>query len=84
MNKLKFVMTELQRAIEAELERKDGPQFTLDLGGDQPGKQQRERDLPPCTGASRKFPMKSNVNLPTFVPVFATPARGCSLSRLPG
>jgi hypothetical protein len=39
------VMTELQRAIQAELERKDGPQLLLDLGGDEPGKQQRERDL---------------------------------------
>jgi hypothetical protein len=38
-------MTELQRAIEAELERKDAPQLMLDLGGDEPGKQQRERDL---------------------------------------
>ena len=45
MNKLKTVMTELQRAIQAELERKDGPQLMLDLGGDEPGKQQRERDL---------------------------------------
>ncbi|AJZ57238.1 DEAD/DEAH box helicase family protein [Paraburkholderia fungorum] len=45
VNKLTTVMTELQRAIQAELERKDGPQLLLDLGGDEPGKQQRERDL---------------------------------------
>lgn len=45
VNKLTTVMTELQRAIQAELERKDGPQMLLDLGGDEPGKQQRERDL---------------------------------------
>jgi len=45
VNKLATVMTELQRAIQAELERKDGPQMLLDLGGDEPGKQQRERDL---------------------------------------
>ncbi len=45
VNKLRSVMTELQRAIKAELERKDGPQLLLDLGGDEPGKQQRERDL---------------------------------------
>jgi hypothetical protein len=45
VNKLTTVMTELQRAIQTELERKDGPQMLLDLGGDEPGKQQRERDL---------------------------------------
>jgi hypothetical protein len=45
VNKITTVMTELQRAIQAELERKDGPQMLLDLGGDEPGKQQRERDL---------------------------------------
>lgn len=42
VNKLTTVMTELQRAIEKEV----GPQqLTLDLSGDEPGKQQRERDL---------------------------------------
>ncbi|CAI8970308.1 Helicase [Pseudomonas jessenii] len=45
VNKLKAVMTELQRNIRAELDRKDGVQLILDLGGDEPGKQQRERDL---------------------------------------
>lgn len=45
VNKLTTVMTELQRAIQAEVDRKDGPQMLLDLGGDEPGKQQRERDL---------------------------------------
>lgn len=43
--KLKTVMTELQRAIQAELDHKDGAQLLLDLGGDAHGKQQRERDL---------------------------------------
>jgi len=45
VNKIKSVMTELQRAIQAELDRKDGPQMLLDLGGDEPGKRQRENDL---------------------------------------
>jgi SNF2 family DNA or RNA helicase len=45
VNKLKSIMTELQRSIQGELERKDGPQMLLDLGSDEPGKQQRERDL---------------------------------------
>lgn len=45
VNKLKTVMTELQRAIQAEVDRKDGPQLMLDLGDDAHGKQQRERDL---------------------------------------
>ena len=41
VNKLTSVLTELQRAIQAELKRKDGPQLLIDLGGDEPGKQQR-------------------------------------------
>lgn len=45
VNKITSVMTELQRAIQAELDRKDGPQLMLDLGGDEPGKRQRENDL---------------------------------------
>ncbi len=45
VNKVKSIMTELQRSIQAELERKDGPQMLLDLGSDEPGMQQRERDL---------------------------------------
>lgn len=45
VNKIKSVMTELQRAIQSELDRKDGPQMILDLGGDEPGKRQRENDL---------------------------------------
>jgi hypothetical protein len=45
VNKLKTVMTELQRAIQAELQSKDNPQLMLDLGGDTAGKHQRERDL---------------------------------------
>lgn len=45
VNKIKSVMTELQRAIQAELDRKDGHQMLLDLGGDEPGKRQRENDL---------------------------------------
>ena len=45
VSKIKAVMTELQRAIQTELEHKDGPQLLLDLGGDEPGKRQRENDL---------------------------------------
>ena len=45
VGKLKTVMIELQRAIQVEVERKDDPQLRLDLSGDEPGKQQRERDL---------------------------------------
>jgi SNF2 family DNA or RNA helicase len=45
VNKLRTVMTELQRSIREELENKDDPQFKLDLRGDEPGIQQRERDL---------------------------------------
>lgn len=45
VNKIATVMTELQRSIQLELEHKDNSQLLLDLGGDEPGKQQRERDL---------------------------------------
>jgi len=45
VNKIATVMTELQRSIQLELTHKDNPQLMLDLGGDDPGKQQRERDL---------------------------------------
>jgi hypothetical protein len=45
VNKIKAVMTELQRAIQAELDHKDGPQLILDLGADEPGRRQRENDL---------------------------------------
>ena len=45
VNKITTVMTELQRAIQAELDSKDAPQLLLDLGGDEPGRQQRENDL---------------------------------------
>jgi hypothetical protein len=43
VTKVRTVMQELQRAIREELERKDGPQMLLDLGGDE--RAQRERDL---------------------------------------
>jgi hypothetical protein len=43
VTKLSTVMRELERAIREELERKDGPQMLLDLGGDE--RAQRERDL---------------------------------------
>lgn len=56
VNKLKTVMTELQRAIQSELERKDGPQLMLDLGGDEPGKAQRERDLASLRQRLREIP----------------------------
>jgi len=45
VNKIATVMTELQRSIQLELTHKDNPQFMLDLAGDDPGRQQRERDL---------------------------------------
>jgi superfamily II DNA or RNA helicase len=45
VNKLASIMTELQRAIQAELNSKDNPQLMLDLGDDTEGKRQRERDL---------------------------------------
>lgn len=45
VNKIAAVMTELQRSIQLELTDKDNPQLLLDLGGDEPGRQQRERDL---------------------------------------
>ena len=45
VNKLRTVMLELQRSIQDELERKDGPQMLLDLGGDETGKQQCQRDM---------------------------------------
>ncbi|AGW92094.1 helicase [Ralstonia pickettii DTP0602] len=58
VNKLTTVMTELQRAIQAELERKDGPQMMLDLGGDEPGKQQRERDLAALRHRLKEIPQE--------------------------
>ena len=45
VSKLTAIMTELQRAIQAELDSKDNPQMLLDLGDDEPGRQQRHRDL---------------------------------------
>jgi hypothetical protein len=56
VNKLKSVMTELQRSIAAEVERKDGPQMMLDLGDDQQGKQQRERDLAALRRRMKEIP----------------------------
>lgn len=56
VNKLRTVMTELQRAIQAELERKDAPQLMLDLEGDEPGKQQRERDLAALRNRLKEIP----------------------------
>jgi SNF2 family DNA or RNA helicase len=56
VNKLRTVMTELQRAIQAELERKDDPQLMLDLRGDEPGKQQRERDLAALRNRLKEIP----------------------------
>lgn len=43
VDKLRTVMTELQRAILKELDSKDGAQMLLDLGGDE--RAQRDRDL---------------------------------------
>jgi superfamily II DNA or RNA helicase len=45
VNKLRFVMNELRRSIKEELESRDDPQFKLDFGGDEFGKQQHDRDL---------------------------------------
>ncbi|QHE76131.1 DISARM system SNF2-like helicase DrmD [Hydrogenophaga sp. PBL-H3] len=45
VNKIAAVMTELKRSIQLELTDKDNPQLLLDLGGDEPGRHQRERDL---------------------------------------
>ena len=45
VNKLTTILTELQRAIQAELNPRSSPQLALDLGGDELGQQQRERDL---------------------------------------
>lgn len=45
VDKLKTIMTELQRSIQAELDRKDEPQLRLDFGDDHEATQQRERDL---------------------------------------
>ena len=45
VDKLKAIMTELQRTIQAELDRKDEPQLRLDFGDDFEATQQRERDL---------------------------------------
>jgi hypothetical protein len=52
VHKIAAVMNELKRSIQSELEHKDTPQLLLDLGGDEPGKQQRERDL---TALRRRF-----------------------------
>ena len=43
VDKLRTVMTELQRVIREELDSKDGAQMLLDLGGDE--RAQRDRDL---------------------------------------
>ena len=45
VNKLRTIMTELRKSIQDELESRDNPQLMLDLGGDEAGTQQRERDL---------------------------------------
>ncbi len=45
VNKLTSILQDLQRAIHAELAREVDPQLRLDLGDDEPGQQQRERDL---------------------------------------
>lgn len=43
VGKLRTIMSELQRTIREELDRKDGPQLLLDLGGEE--RAQRDRDL---------------------------------------
>jgi hypothetical protein len=73
VNKLTAVMTELQRAIQAELERKDGPQMLLDLGGDEPGKQQRERDLSALRRRLNEIPEEIQREAAHIRSRFATP-----------
>ena len=62
VNKIKSVMTELRRAIQAELDSKDAPQMLLDLSGDEPGKRQRENGsrgpAPSHQGNSRRNPAR--------------------------
>lgn len=74
VNKLTTVMTELQRAIQAELERKDGPQMLLDLGGDEPGKQQRERDLAALRRRFKEIPEEIQRESDHLRSRFANPA----------
>jgi len=74
VNKLTTVMTELQRAIQAELERKDGPQMLLDLGGDEPGKQQRERDLAALRRRFKEIPEEIQRESDHIRSRFANPA----------
>jgi hypothetical protein len=56
VNKLKTIMTELQRSIQAELDRKDAPQLMLDLGDDPQGRQQREGDLDALRRRAKEIP----------------------------
>lgn len=74
VNKLKSVMTELQRAIQGELDRKDGPQLLLDLGGDEPGKQQRERDLAALRRRHKEIPEEIERESEHIRSRFATPS----------
>lgn len=74
VNKLKSVMTELQRAIQGELDRKDGPQLLLDLGGDEPGKQQRERDMAALRRRLKEIPAEIERESDHIRSRFATPS----------
>ncbi len=73
VNKIKSVMTELQKAIQAELDRKDGPQLLLDLGGDEPGKKQRERDLAVLRRRHQEIPEEIKRESEHIRSRFATP-----------
>lgn len=54
--KITAIMTELQRAIQNELNSKDGAQLLLDLGDDADGRRQRERDLDALRHRVREIP----------------------------
>ena len=74
VNKVKSILTELQRSIQAELERKDGPQMLLDLGSDEPGKQQRERDLSALRRRMNEIPEEIERESEHIRSRFATPS----------
>lgn len=73
VNKLTTVMTELQRSIQAELQRKDSPQMLLDLRHDTPGQQQRERDLSALRRRFEEIPQEIEREAAHIRSRFATP-----------
>lgn len=73
VNKLKSVMTELQRTIQNELDRKDSPQLLLDLGGDEPGQQQRDRDMAALRQRLKEIPEEIKLESEHLRSRFANP-----------